>query len=417
MAQTTIATGEAVPTGPAASDEAREFSQRRAGQRRMAQPNGNRGQHPSDDEILELTTSAKAPASGDFDAATSESSSIESGDVPGGNEAEGNSGAIDAEEPGDLREVFEAHPEARRAWQEAQAYRASFATPEDARAAIGLLADLNKMDALFFSGRPQDHAQLAKAIAQLDKAAFESLAQAMSDVANKTRAQAGNEPEQQGTVPSRQIGVSSSNAQAYTRAAKYASASNASEDENVTSDGGPIPPAKTAQNGRDIAELSRHGHEEFFHATNAAAVQGVVDAIEAQVDRLLPEGISKGARNRMVGEIYRELDNHLGSNRQLARQVREAFRSGRLDTDHQRALVSLITGRARQALPTAAKRVLGEWTSTVIAANRDRRTRQRAAERRVDIAGASAAGNESRRTITPRDVDYARMSDSDILNL
>ncbi len=47
---------------------------------------------------------------------------------------------------------------------------------------------------------------------------------------------------------------------------------------------------------------------DFFHSTNAAAVSSVVDAIESQVERLLPDGISKSARNRVVGEIYRELD-------------------------------------------------------------------------------------------------------------
>ena len=155
----------------------------------------------------------------------------------------------------------------------------------------------------------------------------------------------------------------------------------------------------------------------FFHATNAAAVETVIDAIETQVERLLPDGVSKNARNRVVGEIYRELDGALRSNRQLTEQMRNAFRSGSLDADHQRAIVSLIAGRARQALPGVAKRVLNEWTSTVVAANNDRRARQRAAERRVDIAGSSGGGNESHRPTSPRDIDYARMSDGDILNL
>ena len=125
-----------------------------------------------------------------------------------------------------------------------------------------------------------------------------------------------------------------------------------------------------------------------------------MDAIETQVERLLPEGASKSARNRVVGEIYRELDATLGANRQLSQQVRDAFRSGALDANHQRAIVSLITGRARQALPGVAKRVMNEWTSTIVAANQDRRARQHAAERRVDIAGSSGGG-EGRRSMAP----------------
>ena len=155
----------------------------------------------------------------------------------------------------------------------------------------------------------------------------------------------------------------------------------------------------------------------FLHAANAAAVEGVVAAIEAQVERLLPEGVAKNARTRVVGEIYRELDSSLRSNPQFAAQLRDAFRSGSLDDGHQRAIVSLLTGRARQALPGVAKRVLSEWTSTIMSAANERRTRQRTAERRIDIAGSSGAGNDGRRSMSPRDLDYARLSDADILNL
>jgi len=168
---------------------------------------------------------------------------------------------------------------------------------------------------------------------------------------------------------------------------------------------------------RDSATSLTPAQVEFFHSTNAAAVSSVVEAIESQVERLLPEGISKSARNRVVGEIYRELDTTLRGNRALGQQMRDAFRSGGLDEEHQRAIVSLVNGRARQALPGVAKRVLNEWTTTVVSANHERRARQRTAERRVDIAGSGGSGNDDRRAMTPRELDYSRMSDADILNL
>src|SRR3984957_5655079 len=131
---------------------------------------------------------------------------------------------------------------------------------------------------------------------------------------------------------------------------------------------------------RDAGPTVTPAQMDFFHSTNAVAVSSVVDAIESQVERLLPEGISKSARNRVVGEIYRELDATLRSNRALGQQMRDAFRAGGLDEEHQRAIVSLVTGRARQALPGVAKRVLNEWTTTVVCANHERRARQRTAE-------------------------------------
>lgn len=89
-----------------------------------------------------------------------------------------------------------------------------------------------------------------------------------------------------------------------------------------------------------------------------------------------PEGVAKNARTRVVGEIYRELDSSLRANPQFAAQLRDAFRSGSLDDAAQRAIVSLLTGRARQALPGVAKRVLSEWVSTIMSAANERRTRR-----------------------------------------
>jgi hypothetical protein len=164
------------------------------------------------------------------------------------------------------------------------------------------------------------------------------------------------------------------------------------------------------------AEALARGQQHLFEQVNAQAVKGVVQAIESQVDRLLPENISSAARNRVVGEIYRELDKSLQSNGEYAKQVRSALRSGNLDAGHQSAVVSLAVGRARQALPSVAKRVLNEWTSTILAANQDRRAKQRSAESRVEIGG-SRGGSDGPRVRSPRDIDYGRLSDADILNM
>jgi len=329
--------------------------------------------------------------------------------------------------PEQLRAAFEAHPELRRAWDEAEAYRETFATPQEARAATALLADLDRMDALFFSHSPEDHAELARAVASLDPEAFASLAQAMNGLATEAPRHRGNDAARRPNTEAGNSGAASASVATNTEGAvgaRHAVPVAGTEPDSGHSGAVPLP-NKSTVSGKEGAASSAStpaasvtpAQAEFFHAANAAAVQGVLEAIETQVERLLPEGISTSARQRVVGEIYRELDASLQSNRQLAQQMREAFRSGALDAAHQRAVVSLLTGRAKQALPGVAKRVLGEWTSTIVAANQDRRARQRAAERRVDIAGSSGAANDGRRSMTPRDLDYARLSDADILNL
>jgi hypothetical protein len=387
-------------TGAEAATDSPVLENRTRPQRAMS---ARTNRYASDDEILGIGSAASPTRSGsgllafDTDAGNAESEF----EATANGVSETNADSVIAQEsPGDpqtdlqIQAALDANPELRRAWKDAQSYRQAFATPEEARAATQLLLDLNRMDALFFSGRPEDHAELARSVAILDPSAFASLAEAMSNLVAKGQ-----------------------------RATSHANGSGGlTQPAHVESQATPsqsvAPPQTQAPRDKPI---SGSGHTpaqvEFLHTANAAAVQGVLDAIETQVDRLLPEGVSRTARNRVIGEIYRELDANLESNHHLRQQLRDAFRSGNLDAHHQSAVVALITGRARQALPGIAKRVLNEWTSTMVAASQDRLARQRAAAHRVDIAGSGRSADGGRRSLGPRDVDYTRMSDSDILNL
>jgi hypothetical protein len=239
-------------------------------------------------------------------------------------------------------------------------------------------------------------------VAKLDPDAFASLARAMNALANDGARRPGDAAR---AASSRQVPAESAN-QVQRPTQEQAQNQNVNQNQ-----------VQSQNRERDAATDFTPAQTDFFHSTNAAAVSSVVDAIASQVERLLPEDISKSARAQVVGEIYRELDSTLPGNRALGQQMRVAFRSGGLDEEHQRAIVSLVTGRARQALPAVAKRVLNEWTTTVVSANHERRARQRSAERRVDIARSGGAGNDGRRAVTPRELNYSRMSDADILNL
>jgi hypothetical protein len=417
MTSSTTATQTSAPPLPASSKTAKTSAPLRpampspaqtpASTRPASQPRPVSSSRPTDDEILGLAPLANAAhsaaAAKDAIDANAEPSALDADSSNDANSAEATDAALTAE-PENLRAAFDANPELREAWHDANAYRESFATPEEARQATTLLADLNQLDALFFSQRPEDHAALARSIAALDPAAFASLASAMSaqspvgarhavPAPTTTTTQAASAPS---TTP---LDVSPNPTQPASQDASTPQNQNRS---------GQQPTAAAPPTDAQLA---------FLTAANASAVEGVVTAIESQVERLLPAGVSKNARTRVVGEIYRELDAALRSNHQLSAQMRDAFRSGSLDDEHQRAVVSMITSRARQALPAVAKRVLNEWTSTLVSANQERRSRQRSAEGRIDIAGSSGAGNDGRRSMSPRDLDYARLSDSDILNL
>ncbi|MGA8269391.1 MAG: hypothetical protein WB787_16645, partial [Candidatus Acidiferrales bacterium] len=274
--------------------------------------------------------------------------------------------------------------------QSAREIQKLFPTAEDARAAGAQLADLAKLDTLFFSNRPESHAELAAAAYRLNPAAFRNLARMMQAISND----AGNASE----LSSRVVAAASDGAADSPRTPRTDALMS------------PNPAANLVADPNGAAQVS------FFHDTNAAAVNGVLDAIQSQMDRLLPEGTTDNARQRLVGEIYREVDAALRSNHAFGQQLRQAFRAGNWSPENRQAIAGMVVARARQALPGIAKKVINEWTSGVVAQSSARVQRQRTAERRVDIADG-APGGDGRRALSPRDLDYRRLSDADILNL
>ncbi|HXT85471.1 MAG TPA: hypothetical protein VN745_00480 [Verrucomicrobiae bacterium] len=385
-----------------------------------------RPKSPSDDEILGLVTSVARPTS--VDGADADAQFVSDGAKnvtadAGGAEATTGESAIPqdatvtaAVNSPEIAQILDSHPELRDAVESAQQVRAVFQTPAAAQDAK---TQLDELDAMFFSGAPTGHAALAARIHELSPEAFQGLASAMKEHAAK-------------------IGVMNPEA-----SAPSALATSQAPEGNAGGVNPPINaresasagPSETpaAQKGAEVRspsaaqtpDSSRAAQIAFYHSTNAAVVRKIVAAIESQVDHLLPGSISSGAKTRIIGEIYRDLDAALRGNQQLGKQLRDAFASAAGDVTnpqdstraHQKAIVTLMAGRARQALPSIAKRVINEWTHSVVAANRERLARHESAAKRVDIAGGGASDGVNRKAISPRDVDYKRLSDSDILNL
>ncbi len=284
----------------------------------------------------------------------------------------------------EIEEVLRQHPEVAKAWEQERAYREIFPSVEAAKGAQEQLAEVQRLDGLFFANRPDTHAELAAAIYRMDPEAFRNLSRMMTNVlSNNGEGKPGG------------------------------SAAAQKQEGEGAEDSGSRPSAR--QEGRKdngAMELAA-----FYQEANSSAVQDLLQSIETQVDRLLPEGIAKGARQRVIGEIYREVDSSLQSNRALTQQVREAMRQGNFGPAHQRAVVTLIVNRARQTLPAAAKKVINEWTTGVLAANQAKRNRQQTAEKRVDVTGPGSTAGKTGKALTPSNIDYARVSDADILNM
>lgn len=379
-------------------------------------------QGPSDDEILGLVTNVARPAansSGDAQESASASATPSSQAVDSvaaeenaapGVQSETQSASAEATLSPELAKILDTHPQLREAWDTAQQFRSVFATPAAAQDAKN---QLDELDSMFFSGEQGGYAALAARIHDLSPSAFQALMQAMQGHAAQLGAQTSPSAlPTSASSPAPGPGSSSvAGAPASGAAASSSSAATATSQPQTQSPAAAPGNAPTSMDPRSAAQVA------FFHSTNSAAVHQVLAAIETQVNHLLPTGVSAPTKTRIVGEIYRDLGAALGANRQLGHQLREAFRSGAGDAAHQQAIVSLVAGRARQALPLIARRVINEWTHGVVAANHEKLSRHESAAKRVDISGAGSSDGVNRKPISPRDVNYKRLSDADILNL
>ena len=165
------------------------------------------------------------------------------------------------------------------------------------------------------------------------------------------------------------------------------------------------------------AAFPAEAYRTFESATNQDVARQTREAIDRTLSSTLPEGVSDGARRRIGDDVFRELHATLSSDRELSRQVGEILGGWRFDGATKQQIVSLISGRARAAMPEVARRVVGEWTSSVLASDRARAARVDGAAARRDITGGRLPEPVPASALRPRDIDYSRMSDEQILEL
>src|SRR5208282_786889 len=315
------------------------------------------------------------------------------------------------------REVFPTVAEAR-------AVRDVFPNPDAARAAATAQAELGRLDSLVESRDPRAHAELLAGLQRIAPEAFRSLAltfgerlaaldpDAHRQVAAAMAAQAlagqrwpehvsllARAAEQQdwpavkflvATLASqmeqwnRGLGNSPSPRQVVTAQPRPAQPLFAAPGEPFRSPNAAAQPQSAP--GDMAAAVSQ-----FLQAVNTDVEQAVHQSVAAKVEELLPDAPA-GARQKIAGEIRRELDLALRQDPELLEQVRDSvrgalgavprFRDGRGATVRSEAgperenVARLIASRARAALPGVAKRVVADWSETILRSCQARRSRQ-----------------------------------------
>jgi hypothetical protein len=326
--------------------------------------------------------------------------------------------------------------EARELWngvqqakQEAAAYRAAFANPEDARALKELYPGgvsearaaaerarvLDDIDRAYFAGDTAQRSQLAQMMLREDPAAFREM------VFEGLRALEGAGKQGNGT-PSN------------------TAASLPATDQKTLQDSGPTlrprsgqePGATQVQHESPVTshESQVAAYASFEKAANEELERSVGGAIERTLAQALPNAsrVSNasgvGAQHaaplqaRLSAAIRQDVEAALKGDRQLSEQVAQILSGRRLDNETRAQVVRLIGERAQQLVPVAAKRVLSDWTQTTLAAHHSRNQKTETTAARKDVSVANAGPNSSSsRTAPPKSVDYRKLSDEQILNL
>jgi hypothetical protein len=345
----------------------------------------------------------------------------------------------------EAREFWDGVQQAR---SEAAVYRAAIASPEDARALKELYPGgvsearsaaerarlLDEVDRAYFGAAGNSREQLSASRAQLaqrmlreDPAAFREMVAA--------GLQALQEAEQGSGGASNQTNLP--------RLAQVLAASRST----VGAQHAAPEPGNASANEAHVAAYAA-----FERAANEDLERSVGSAIERTLAQALPSfeqqntpgqarrGEQAGAQHaaplqqRLAQAVRADVEKALQGDRQLGEQVAQILSSRRFDNEARAQIVRLISDRAQQLVPGAAKRVLNEWTQTTLAAHRGRTQRADAASV-ADVAPASVlarpTGSEqrlARRQDTPRSsgqtsatksqpINYRKLSDEQILDM
>jgi hypothetical protein len=316
---------------------------------------------------------------------------------PGSTNAATMSGKSDANAQG---EPFATGPQGEPVWlKQLEAQPAAAAEARQWREAA---KDVAALDAAYFSGDPTARSGLAARLYESDPATFREM------LAESARMLASRDP-QALTELARQLGVSEG--QVPNAPGKSLAQAARSHESSVAGQG------QIAADNRGSGAFPAEAYRTFESTTNEDVARGTREAIDRTLSSTLPEGIGEGARRRIGDDIFRELHATLSSDRELSRQVGEVLRGWHFDGATKQQVVSLISGRARAAMPEVARRVVAEWTSSVLASDRARAARVDAAASRRDISGGRVPDTIPASGLLPRKIDYSRMSDEQILDL
>jgi hypothetical protein len=150
-----------------------------------------------------------------------------------------------------------------------------------------------------------------------------------------------------------------------------------------------------------------------FNENADKTVYGALDTdIGGQLSKLLPK-TSEGLRGRIARDVHGEIQKAIREDAGLKLRLANLMRNGGINRQTQEQVSNLLISKARLIMPGAVKRVVNEYTASVMASRQAVNDKQAAAASRTDVSGARP-NPIAQRAISKEEANG--MSFEDILN-
>jgi hypothetical protein len=342
--------------------------------------------------------------------------------------------------PAELREVFKANPKLRDAWFSERAYREAFPTVraaremaelfpggiEDARLLRDASETLQHLDGLYVTNSQESHQALAQQLAELSPEAYPNfVVQAVNNWAARdpegyretVRATLADElpgwvAEQR--LPDHTQALLQALERGDTEQAKALAQQQLEWTRRIGS-GRPDRDRRDAQ-GADpeierlraqLAERDARDRQQAEESLRTEVTNRYVTEVIGFLEKAVPAS-SQRAREKMVGEVVNAINQQLAQSPAFMAQLNQLKAAGQMQE-----AANFVMARAKQLLPQAGRRILNEWTTEILAANKTTVQKKAAAAQSRDAGGGGAPSPAG--TVKAGKVDYSKMSDADIL--
>lgn len=162
---------------------------------------------------------------------------------------------------------------------------------------------------------------------------------------------------------------------------------------------------------RKYQQLESERQKDFNSAVDQSVQSNMHPEINGQLLKLLPK-TSEGLRQRIAKDIHSAIQESIRGDAGLKLRLTNLMRSGGINRQTQEQVANLLISKAKQIMPGAVKRIVNEYTASVMATRNAVTEKHNQAASRVDVSTGARPGTGVR-TLTREDA--RAMSDMDIL--